>query len=67
MAEKAEVTPSMLRSEERAEQITEAQIQTALRLNAKYFDGEGLAQVGAILQALATNYHASVLFSKVVK
>lgn len=43
---------------ERAEQITRAQIELALQLNAKYFDGEGLEHFGAILQALAQTYHA---------
>ena len=58
------LTPSMLRAQDRAVEMTALQIEAALQLNAKYFDGEGLEHVGAILQALATNYNASTLYAK---
>lgn len=67
MTQPAEVTPGMLRAFERAQQITGQQIETALQLNAKYFNGAGLDHVGEILQALATNYHATVMYTKPMK
>lgn len=62
-----ELTKPMEAVAERAEALTEMQIQTALRLNARHFDGAGLEMVPAILQALAQNYHAERLNAKVVK
>lgn len=52
---------------ERAEKVTRAQIKLALQLNSEHFAGEGLEQFGAILQALAQNYHAERLNIKAVK
>lgn len=66
MAE-AEPTPSMLRAQERATAVTKMQIEIALKLNAHYFDGEGLTNFPAILQALSTNVNAAVLHGKSMK
>lgn len=60
-------TASMEKAEARAETMTAKQIEAALKLNAHYFKGEGLEHVDAILQALATNYHANVMHAKVMK
>lgn len=62
-----ELTASMLKSEERAIELTRRQIEAAMQLNARYFDGEGLKNLPAILQALATNYNAAVLYGKAMK
>lgn len=62
-----ELTSGLLRAEEYAHEATRKQIEKALELNAKYFNGEGLKNVPAILQALATNFNAAVLYDKTVK
>ena len=64
MADKSEISAFAQRALDRAEKLTEAQIETALRLNGKYFEGEGLTHFGDILQALTANYRATVLFNK---
>jgi hypothetical protein len=60
-------TALMEKAEGRAEAMTAKQIEAALKLNEKYFKGDGLEQFGVILQALASNYHASILQSKAMK
>lgn len=62
-----ELTSSMLKSEERAIELTRRQIEAAMQLNAKYFDGQGLENFPAILQALSTNFNAAVLYGKAMK
>ncbi len=59
-----ELAGSAKSAHERAVSATRAQIETAMQLNAKYFDGEGLTYIPAILQALSQNYGAQLLRSK---
>jgi hypothetical protein len=59
-----ELNPGMLKNEERAIELTRRQIEAALKLNASHFEGEGLTYFPAILQALATNFDATVLYGK---
>jgi hypothetical protein len=59
-----EIRPGMLQSEKHAIELTRRQIEAALQLNARYFDGAGLTNFAPILQALATNFNAAVLYGK---
>lgn len=62
-----QLSPGTLKSQARAEEITRQQIKAALKINGEMFPTEGLKNVGSVLQALAQNFHAQVLFVKEVK
>lgn len=59
-----EMTKSQLLAMQRAEMLTREQLNLAQKLNQEYFDGEGLDNLPGILQALASNYHASVVWAQ---